>query len=211
MKIQVKIFYSVVVLLLFSGCFPNQKKSTPLFDAQYAEKSEGVKDLLLSQHPLAPKGFKWIMFQGVSLRKPIEWGEYKTDKVYTSSIESVAKNGKFETGITIQRITNVRKSKGMLAIDYAVAYLKAFEADKNNKTLIRNFGGTKEFGTIVYRYRNSPKNLKPIIVHKFIIANDSEDSIAIITLEAPERIWNMIWEKYGLIIFKQVSADPYNG
>ncbi|MCE3255179.1 MAG: hypothetical protein K0R25_673 [Rickettsiaceae bacterium] len=205
---KISIYLLALFCLIFVSC-TTTKTISPLFDANSAEHDERIKDLLLSQYPEAPKGFKWIMFQGVALRKPIAWSEYKTDKVYTSSVESVSKKGKFETGITIQRIRNVRKINHIEAIEYAVAYLKIFEADKNNKTLIRTFGGTKDYGAIVYRYRNAPSNLKPIIVHKFLIANDNEDSVVIVTLEAPEKTWDKIWERYGLVIFKQVSANPY--
>lgn len=87
----------LVFLLNIIGC--TSTKYPTLFDAEYAEQNDGAKELLLSQMPTPPKGFKWIMFQGVSLLKPISWSEYKTDKVYTYSIESVAEKRKFETGL----------------------------------------------------------------------------------------------------------------
>jgi hypothetical protein len=201
------IFLLTIACLNINGCSP--RKSYPLFDANSAEHNEKTKELLLSQLPEAPEGFKWIMFQGVALRKPIEWSEYKTDRVYTSSVESIVKYGKFETGITIQRVAKTKKLKNIPAMEYAVDFVKSLEADKNNKTLKLTFGGTKDTGNIIYRYRNAPPNLKPIIVHKFLIANENEDFVVIATIESPEKKWNHIWKKYGLVIFKQISASPY--
>ncbi len=198
----------LISLFIITGCVKKQYQS-PLFDAKFAEESQAVKDLLISQFPKPPSGFKWIMFQGVALRQPIHWSQYKTNKVYTSSIESVAKNGTFETGLTIQRVSNIKKITNISSLKYIVDYVKIFEADKNNKTLKLSFGGTKEGATIIYKYRNTLPNLKPVIVYKYLLANEKDDYAVIITIESTEKKWNKIWKDYGLVIFNKISVLPY--
>jgi hypothetical protein len=43
--------------------------------------------------------------------------------------------------------------------------------------------------TTIVRYRDAPPGLKPVIIHKFLIANDAADSVHMFTFESPESSW----------------------
>lgn len=184
-----------LILLSLNACHYPQKLT----------QKRTTSDLILALMPEPQSGFKWIAFKNVMLQRPAKWSEYKTDKVYTSSIESVAKSGKFEIGITINQVDNVSKRKGISASQYAVIYMEAFKKDKNNKKIKLTFGQYNGYNTAIFRYRNAPKNLTPIIVHKFILANDEKDHVMVITFESPEKQWEENWQRYGFIAMKYIS------
>lgn len=194
----------IPILLIFtvlSSC--SSKKPRPLFDAEFAESNEQVKELILSQLKNPLSGYKWSMFQGVMFQKPLNWSEYKTNDIYTTSVESVAKNGKFETGLTIRRVKNIPVRR------FINNYIKIHKKDEDNQIITFTKGQQGDSQTYILRYRNAPTNLKPIIVHKFIVANKSENYVLIITFEAPEKNWDKIWEKYGSKILKNIHLLPY--
>lgn len=57
----------------------------------------------------------------------------------------------------------------------------------------------------MFRFRDAPPGLKPIVVHKLILANNA-DSLHIFTFESPESTWTENWEKYGTPILGRLQV-----
>jgi len=79
--------------------------------------------------------------------------------------------------------------------------------------LARRIGGSsvndsKLHKRTFFRYRDAPPGLKPIIVHKFILANNSADSVHVFTFKGPADSWEENWAKYGTPILSKVNILP---
>jgi len=155
-----------------------------------------------------PEGFRWVLFRGVALMRPISWHEYSLGNTYCSSIESVPDNGKFETGVTVQVLRNIRKKTKVSPTQAAILILKG-EQKKENTKLLMNSHKYDDIETLVYRYRNAPKGMEPIIVHQYFQINEKEDFINIITFETTEAKWDTYWNNQGKIILGKIAAIPY--
>jgi hypothetical protein len=87
--------------------------------------------------------------------------------------------------------------------------LKPFlDAHKKEEVLFLEQSTKGDFERTFFRYRDAPPGLKPIIVHKFILANNVTDSVHIFTFESPVDLWQDNWARYGTPIFSKVNVLP---
>lgn len=209
-------FLSMILVLSLFGCVETQTnnksdelepaKSDNTASSRSEDKAFDIEKELLSQLPAAEKGFKWSIFKGVALQRPAEWNEYAKGNTYTSSIESVPEKGMFETGLTIQILSDVKKKYGSTATVVAAKLLNTFEAQEDNEKLLIKFNKHPDMETIVFRYKNAPSNLTPIIVHKYIQISETKDLINVITFETTEEQWDNYWNQYGKVILGYVAT-----
>jgi hypothetical protein len=176
---------------------------------------------LQGQLPPAPEGFAWRDYRGAIFAKPVEWRERTAVQamtkngipmtVYAASGEEFSENKFFEMGLTIQAIVGSYKLAKVEASKMARIYLKPFlDEHKPPDALIVDRKRRGDFEMLVFRYRDAARGQKPIIVHKFIVANDKMDSAHIFTFESPEETWSENWEKFGTPILKNVTVVPAN-
>jgi hypothetical protein len=176
-----------------------------------AEIPEDIK----TQLPEPPQGFTWKLYKNALLLKPIQWKELEGASsgtgipmtVYATSPEDFSETKQFEMGVTIQIISGPQKSHGVEAGNVALIYLKPI-VDTHKKEEIIKFERETigDFETTIFRYRDAPAGLKPIIVHKFILANNVTDSVHIFTFESPENTWTENWNDYGTPILSKVNV-----
>ena len=176
-----------------------------------------VREAIKSQLPAPPEGFAWQLYKNVVFLKPAAWNEQEmTDNIagipyttYATSPEEFSRVKQFEMGVTIQLISGSQRIRGIPAKKLAVVYLKPFlDAHKKEEVLMLEQSIQGDFERTFFRYRDAPPGLKPIIVHKFIVANNATDSVNIFTFESPAETWNDNWAKYGTPIIAKLNVLP---
>jgi hypothetical protein len=170
-----------------------------------------------AQLPPAPEGFVWRTYRGALFARPAEWRERTAVQgvtkngipmtVYAASAEEFSESKQFEMGITIRAIIHPHQIAKVDATKMAYIYLQPFlEAHKPPDALLvdRNRRGDSE--NLVFRYRDAPSGQTPIIVHKFVVANDKLDSVYVFTFESPEKTWDENWKKFGTPLLSKLNV-----
>ena len=189
--------------------------------AQDAPKSppgtELIREATKSQLPAPPEGFIWQLYKNAVFLKPGQWKEREMAAstigipvtVYAASPEDFSATKQFEMGLTLQIISGSQRIRNIEAKKMALAYLKPFlDAHKKEEVLMLAQSTRGDFERTFFRYRDAPQGLKPIIVHKFILANNVTDSVHIFTFESPVDTWDENWTKYGTPILSKVNVLP---
>ena len=189
--------------------------------AQEAQKTpvsaEQAQEAIRSQLPPPPEEFVWLVYKNAVLPRPAQWnGREKSMSsggipitVYAASPEDFSDAKQFETGMTIQIISGSQKVRGIEAKKMALLYLKPFlDAHKKEEVLMIEQSTKGDFERTIFRYLDAPPGLKPVIVHKFILANNVTDSVHVVTFESPADSWQDNWTKYGTPILSKVSVYP---
>ncbi len=174
-----------------------------------SESKEDIRKAIYAALPKPAEGYEWALFQGVAMLRPIGWYEISKGGTYCTSVESVRDKGSFETGATIQVIRNIKKKYGVSPLVITSKMVNDIKLNNDNKRLILTTNSNGKTATVVYRYRNAPKGSKPIIVHKYYMISDQEDSVNIITFESNEQEWENYWNKHGKIILGQIGTIPF--
>lgn len=197
--------------------------STPLASAQDAATAppiptlEQVREAMKSQFPAPPDGFSWHLFKNVVFLKPQGWQDAEVaDRIvavprsmYATSPEAFSATKQFETGFTIEFMSGSQRLMKAQASTMALALLKPLlDTHKKEEILIFEQGTQGDFVTTFFRYRDAPPGLKPIIVHKFILANNVTDSFNVFSFESPAETWEENWTKYGTPIIGKLSVLP---
>lgn len=207
-------------LLRLAACVLIGLALPSLADAQDQAQGERIKleEAIRSRLPEPPAGFSWQLFKNTALLRPDGWYEKTIESkagptvpvsVYAASSEQFSETKQFEMGITLQVISGPKEIRNIPAKQAALLYLKPFlDAHKpaDFSILERNTRGDAE-RTFV-RYRDAPPGMKPVIVHKFIVANDVADSVHIFTFESPEESWQENWDRFGTPILGKVLVIP---
>lgn len=187
----------------------NNKANQAITGEVKTDRAEELRQKILGMLPQAKEGYSWVLFRGVALQRPIGWHEQMEGGSYCSSVESVPENGLFETGVTIQVIREVSNAYKMPPNILMAKYVVDLEEKEENFKLIMNPKSYGDVETLVYRYRNAPERMTPIIVHKYFQVSVKEDFINIITFETTEEKWDQYWNKQGIDILGQVVGIPY--
>lgn len=188
-------------------------------DLASPEDSQSVQSQASIHSQLAPPpdGFNWQIYRNCAFLRPLSWkGKAKEvfdQKVpqgtYAISPEDFSDTTMFETGFTVQLIVNPMKYAGVKASKAAMIYLKPFfDAHPKEDVLMAEQSQHGDRNITIFRYRDAPKGKTPIIVHKFIIANDVDDSVHAFTFEAPAESWNESWKTFGVPILSKVALLP---
>lgn len=171
--------------------------------------------LLKSRLPEPPEAFVWRVRKGVVFPKPEGWNEKQRSVetgglpvfVYAASPEPFSTIEMFETGFTLQVIGDPMKLKGIKATDMAIGALAPFVESHTKEDVLRfNRSSRGDFQMIIYRFRDTPADLKPVVVHKFVLANNKLDRVYIFTFESPEDAWQGSWQEFGTPILSQVKV-----
>jgi hypothetical protein len=179
--------------------------------------AEAIRAAIKTQLPSPPAGFEWQLYKNAVFLKPVKWNEGEKNSssggipitVYAASPEKFSESKQFEMGVTVQIISGSKRIRGIEANKMALLYLKPFlDAHKKEDVLILDQNKKGEFERTFFRYRDAPPGLKPIIVHKFILANNSADSVHVFTFESPADSWEDNWSKYGTPILSKLSVLP---
>jgi hypothetical protein len=112
-------------------------------------------------------------------------------------------------GLTVQVISGTQRLRGIEAKKAVPLFLKPIlDSHKKEEVLLLDLKSSGDYDRTVFRYRDAPPGLKPVIVHKFILANNVTDSMHIFTFESPEASWNENWAKYGTPVISQLQVVP---
>lgn len=176
-----------------------------------------VQEAMKSQLPSPPDGFKWQLYKNVVFMKPTAWNEREMTQdiagiplsTYATSPEEFSRTKQFEMGTTIELISGSQRIRGIPAKKFVLAYLKPIvDTHKKEDVLMFDQKTQGESEQTFFRYRDAPPGLKPIIVHKFIVANNATDTLNVFTFESPAEMWDANWAKYGTPIIGKVSILP---
>lgn len=179
--------------------------------------SEQLREAMKTQLPPPPEGFAWQLYKNAVFPKPVGWTERElpaapsrvTMSTYATSPEAFSQAKPFETGLTVQIITGAKRTLNLEARKMALAYIKPFlDSHRKDEILILKQKPGGDFEQTFFRYRDAPPGLKPVIVHKFILANDKADSVHIFTFESPAETWDSDWAKFGTPILSRVNVIP---
>lgn len=206
-------FRLIVAVALTGMALPSfaQDQASPDNVPSKARLEEAVR----AQLPVPPAGFTWQLFKNAALLRPDGWNEGTIEpkagtvpmSVYAASPEQFSDSKPFEMGVTLQIISEPRALRDIPAKKAALLYLKPFlEAHRREDFLILDRKASGDFERTVARYRDAPPGLKPVIVHKFILANDVADSVHVFTFESPEESWKENWDRFGTPILGKVNV-----
>lgn len=165
--------------------------------------------------PEAPDGYKWERFTKIqsAFLRPTGWHIFDkagaSSHTYVISKESVATNGVFETGLTMQAIKSLQEKKGVSPFTVATQMAQDILGKKENTRISTQDLSSGPFKAFFIRYRNAPSDAKPIIIHQVFIANDKQDTLFIITFEAPEKSWDEAWRIGEPMVKKFLIDDEY--
>ena len=177
--------------------------------------TEQVQQAMKSQLPAPPAGFDWKLYKNAAFLKPASWNEREAKPVagtfptstYATSPESFSEATQFETGFTITIISGTQRLRGLEAKKAVSLFLKPIlDTHKREEVLMLDRMTNGDYERTVLRYRDAPPGLKPVIVHKFVLANNVTDSMHIFTFESPESTWTENWEKYGTPILSRLQV-----
>lgn len=162
--------------------------------------------------PEAPVGFSWVRMQDIkaAFLKPDGWFEHdqktKDGHTYAISQESVKTYGSFDTGLTVQGLSDVLNKIHSPPYAIALNMLEDIKSSKSNTIIKLKDLSQGPFKSFFVRYENNPEVAEAIIVHKIFIANDKTSSLYIVTFESPKASWNQAW-KTGNTILKYYLVD----
>lgn len=199
--------------ILFSTTHPSSAQDV----STLPPNTEQIREAIKSQLPAPPSGFVWQLYKNAVFLKPGQWNEREIAgstvgipfAVYAASPEDFSASKQFEMGVTIQIISGSQRIRNIEAKKMALVYLKPFlDAHKKEEVLMLEQATRGDFERTFFRYRDAPPGLKPIIVHKFILANNVTDSVHIFTFESPVETWDENWTKYGMPILGKINVLP---
>lgn len=185
--------------------------------SQSALSKNEILQAIESQLPKPMDGFEWMLYKNAVFLKPIQWNAHTMASItegiaittYAMSPEDFSETKQFETGMTLQVISGSQKSRGIAANKMVFVYLKPFmDARKKEDVLMFNQRPYGDFERTVFRYKDAPPDLKPVIVHKFILASNITDSVHVFTFESPAELWEENWMKFGTPILGKLNVLP---
>jgi hypothetical protein len=212
MSLTIKFLAAITLLFLATHPASAQDAAQPSTSTE-----QQIRQAITSQLPAPPEGFVWQLYKNAVFLKPVKWNERERgDNItgipyttYSASPEEFSDTKQFEMGVTVQLIINPQHIRGIEAKKMAFVYLKPFlDTHKKEEVLMLEQSTKGDFDRTFFRYRDAPLGLKPIIVHKFILANNVTDSVHIFTFESPSESWDENWSKYGMPIIGKLNVLP---
>lgn len=157
----------------------------------------------------APTGFAWQQFRDVVFLSPNGWFEHtmvSSDNgfnlyTYATSPTDFSVKDKFETGFTIEIFSDLYKNKGIKAKTMAAMLITSV---KKEDILLLDSESHPGFELYYMRFKDETPGLTPIIVHRFMIANEQADAVHSFTFESPKDSWTKNWDEFGTPILKNI-------
>ena len=161
-------------------------------------------DRLSSSFSDAPSGFEWYVFEAgdSACLRPLGWF-VRTEVVGDTaalfmSKEDIEKEGKFETGLTLNVVRKIHAKTGKSPSQYARVYLDELLAKHDDAKRFENpaHDGMPGIGAAYLDQGASP----PVVIYTFLLADDESDILRIFILEAPQEDWAEVWARNEKIL-----------
>lgn len=177
---------------------------------------EQIRAAIRTELPAPPDGFSWQLYKNTVFLKPSGWHEQEARRppgfpmaTYATSPEAFSQSKQFEMGFTVNVFSGLQRLRGMDAKKAVPLMLKPIlDSRSKQDILMLDQQPAGDFERTVLRYRDAPPGLKPVIVHKFILANSVTDSMHDFTFESPETTWAENWARYGTPILSRLQVIP---
>ncbi|MBD5781897.1 hypothetical protein IEN85_20520 [Pelagicoccus sp. NFK12] len=148
--------------------------------------------------PNPPDGYRWkqILDEQSALLVPIGW-HFKsqhgknTDGFFVSK-ENIEAEGKFDTGLSLNVIKQVKQSTGLAPSKYSLAMIEQMQ--KSKKVLLADSRNAGAFKAFTLRFLDSQPNVPDVVVHNLFIANDETGTLWYYIFEAPQSEWESAWQ-----------------
>jgi hypothetical protein len=196
-------------VLLWTASFALATENTKKSDTEAT-----IRDML----PEPAGGFEWVVYRNSAFLKPKGWNQKslpdQPDKKLIGALaispESFSEKKYFEHGFTAQVAAEFKKTNKVEPSKGAMLILKPIADQHEPEEVLLFDSKPSQIGTtFVLRYRDAPAGKTPIIVHKYLIANDTADTLHIFTYESPTADWEDNWKKFGTPILQKIAVLPF--
>jgi hypothetical protein len=179
---------------------------------QNSQRIQAVQTWDDVKFPKIPNNFSWKVLHSINAAvvTPEDWKHYykegNTYKVFAFTGDSLAKNGFFETGLTVRLrwLPNAVKNDETKTVNIILAsILQSIKTNANNKVIFAKLEKQNSKTVLIIRHENSPQNMTPIIVHSVCIGDPVTGNVYEFIFEAPKAIWDEKW-KTGEQIFSKL-------
>lgn len=154
--------------------------------------------------PSPPSGFVWqeIPELKAAIPRPNGWffkrEEQKGTQAYFITKENIDKNGRFQTGLTV----NVFHLKKDSAVEKGKHLIDQMAAAKHGENWAQDAGPFKEFGCLTKDTDPSGTS----VMHSLAVANPKTNTLYLFIFESPEPDWDSAW-KTGRQIMDTLALD----
>ena len=205
---QVLIFTFLLLAAVVSGCAQNSAKDTSPQLSGKTEAASTLPDKSLNFSD-APTGFAWRQFRDVAFLLPNGWFEHtmvSSDNgfnlyTYATSPTDFSVKDKFETGFTIEIFSDLYKNKRIKAKTMAAMLITSVKKEDILLLDSESHPGLEQY---YMRFKDETHGLTPIVVHRFMIANEQTDTVHSFTFESPKDSWTKNWDEFGTPILKDI-------
>jgi hypothetical protein len=162
--------------------------------------------------PPPPDGFDWQWCEevGVGLLRPKQWhfkqgakGDTNGYFLTKEKIDPAKGSEGFETGLTMNVISGIRKKNGENPSDFAIKFVREAIRDKDNVLEIfppKKAGPAKTSGCRIKK--------DGTVIHQFLIADDKRDVLYLFLFEGPAAEWDVAWKTGDQILRKLYVEFP---
>ena len=158
--------------------------------------------------PDPPDGFAWQWCDGIGMGflRPNGWHfkqsmEKETHGVFITK-ENIDKENEFKTGLTVNVVSNTRKTTGSMPSAHAIALMKTAATTKET-VLVEPPSQQGRIMKFIYRLKDDKT-----IVHALFLTDDREDKLYLILFESPIGEWDEAWKTGSVIMSKLVLDIP---
>ncbi len=145
----------------------------------------------------APEGFQWYVFEegDSACLYPRDWFVKTEVQGDTAALffskESIDKEGRFRTGLTLNVARRIQAKSGTTPSQYAKTYLEALLARHADAKRFENPPQDGMPGIGAAYVDKEP--LPPVVIYTFLLADDENDVLRIFILESPQAEWTETW------------------
>lgn len=151
-----------------------------------------AQSLLAKPFPTPPVGFTWqeIPELKAAILKPEGWfykrEEQKGTLAYFITKENIDKNGRFQTGLTV----NVFHLKKDSAVERAKGIIQQLATTKNVKAFGQDAGTFRKFACLAKDTDSSGTT----VMYTLAVANPKTNTLYLLIFESPEQEWDAAWK-----------------
>ncbi|HEY2911940.1 MAG TPA: hypothetical protein VGK21_01150 [Candidatus Angelobacter sp.] len=151
-----------------------------------------VQTLFAIPFPTPPVGFTWqeIPELKTALLKPDGWfykrEEQKGTLAYFITKENIDKNGRFQTGLTV----NVFHLKKDSAVERGKDIIQQLAATKHVKAFAQDAGPFQKFACLAKDTDSSGTT----VMYTYAVANPKTNTLYLLIFESPEPEWDTAWK-----------------
>jgi len=151
-----------------------------------------VQSLLAMPFPTPPAGFTWqeVPELKAAFLKPDGWfykrEEQKGTLAYFITKENIDKDGRFQTGLTV----NVFHLKKDSAVERGKAIIQQLATTKNVEAFGTEVGPFREFACLAKDTNSSGT----VVIYTLAVANPKTNTLYLFIFESPESDWDTAWK-----------------